>query len=131
MADRGGIDALLYLMDEAFRGPGIEDSTRARRSSRISHPWPRQRGALPSGGARSIENIALHIGACKVMYDDYAFGSGTMFWDQEAVQPWPEGEAPMAEAVRWLEAGYARLAEHVAALADDAELAHARVGRLS
>jgi hypothetical protein len=30
MAERGGIEALLYLMDEAFRGPGIEGSNESQ-----------------------------------------------------------------------------------------------------
>jgi len=128
MADRGGIEALLYLMDEAFRGPGIEDSneSQALLPNLASVPDAAWRG-LPPGTARSIEAIALHVGACKVMYADYAFGSGTLDWDQPEVQPWPEDEAPMAEVIPWLEAVHARLADHVAALADDAELDRPRL----
>lgn len=123
MADRRGIEALLYLMDEAFRGAGIEetDESQALLPNLASVDAAAWRG-LPRGGARSIEAIALHIGSCKVMYDDYAFGEGTLFWDQLAVQPWPEGEAPMDETVRWLETVHERLAGHVSALGDDAEL---------
>jgi hypothetical protein len=31
MTGRGGIEALLYLLEEAFRGRGIEEPMRARR----------------------------------------------------------------------------------------------------
>ena len=91
---RSGIDALLYLMDEAFRGPGIEESNESQAlmpnlASVDVTTWR----SLPPGGARSIEAIALHVGACKVMYDDYAFGAGSLFWDMPEVQPWPEGAA--------------------------------------
>ncbi|MFL5749153.1 MAG: hypothetical protein ACJ767_00910 [Chloroflexota bacterium] len=37
-----------------------------------------QRRALPVGAARSIAEIANHVGSCKVIYDDYAFGSGPL-----------------------------------------------------
>jgi hypothetical protein len=30
MASRGGIEALLYLLDEAFRGRGIEESNESQ-----------------------------------------------------------------------------------------------------
>lgn len=123
MAGRSGIETLLYLMDEAFRGRGIEDSNESQTlltnlATVDADAW---RG-LPRSAARSIEAIALHVGAGKVMYDDYAFGAGSLFWDQEAVQPWPEGSAPRAETIRWLEDVHERLAGHAAALADDAEL---------
>jgi uncharacterized damage-inducible protein DinB len=129
MFGRGGIDALLYLMDEAFRGRGIEESNESQAlltnlATVDADAWR----ALHGSAARSIEAIALHVGACKVMYDDYAFGTGTLFWDQEAVQPWPEGSAPQDETIRWLESVHDRLVGHVAALADDTEL---DVGRLA
>ena len=120
---RSGIDALLYLMDEAFRGPGIDESNESQAlmpnlASVDETTWR----SLPPGGARSIEAIALHVGACKVMYDDYAFGAGSRFWDMPDVQPWPEGAAPMPDTVAWLQDVHARLAGHVAGLADDVEL---------
>ena len=41
--------------------------------------------------------MVLHVGTCKVMYDDHAFGTRTKRWGQPDVQPWEEGEAPLAE----------------------------------
>jgi uncharacterized damage-inducible protein DinB len=124
---RSAIDALLYLMDEAFRGAGLEESNESQallpNLATVDEAIWR---ALPPGGARSIEEIALHVGACKVMYDDYAFGPGSLDWDMPEVQPWPEGEAPMAETVPWLEQVHVRLRAHVADLANDAELARPR-----
>jgi uncharacterized damage-inducible protein DinB len=123
MAGRAAVDALLYLMDEAFRGPGIEESNESQAliTNLATVPESAWR-ALPSGGARSIEAIALHVGSCKVMYDDYAFGSGSLFWDMPEVQPWPEGKAPLTETLRWLQAAHDRLRGHLAGLADDREL---------
>jgi hypothetical protein len=123
MSGRAGIEALLYLMDEAFRGPGIEESNESQAlipnlASVDDATWR----ALPPGASRSIEAIALHVGACKVMYDDYAFGGASLRFDQTAVQPWPEGAAPRPETLAWLDACHRRLRDHVAGLADDAEL---------
>ena len=122
MAARGGIDALLYLLEEAFRGVGIEGSNESQALlTNIATVPPDQWLALPAGAARSIHDIAGHIGACKVMYDDYAFGSGTLQFATPEVEPWAGGGSP-DEIVAWLTETHARLVGHVAALADDGEL---------
>jgi uncharacterized damage-inducible protein DinB len=122
MAARGGIDALLYLLEEAFRGVGIEGSNESQALlTNIATVPPDRWLALPAGAARSIHDIAGHIGACKVMYDDYAFGPGTLQFATPEVEPWASGGSP-DEIVAWLTETHARLVDHVAALADDAEL---------
>jgi uncharacterized damage-inducible protein DinB len=123
MGGRAGIEALLFLMEEAFRGAGIEESNESQAllpnlASVSNEAWR----ALPPGGARTIESVVLHVGSCKVMYDDFAFGPGTLDWDMPEVQPWPDGSAPMADATAWLEASHRRLVGHVAGLTDDGEL---------
>ncbi len=123
MSERGGIVTMLDLLDEAFRGRGIEGSNESQAlltnlATVDGDAWH----ALPPGAARSIESIALHVGACKVMYDDYAFGAGSLLFATPEVEPWGTGPAPREEVVAWLESGHGRLVEHVAALADDAEL---------
>ena len=123
MAGRTGIEALLDLLDEAFRGRGIEASneSQALLTNLESVPDEAWR-ALPAAAARSIEAIALHVAACKIMYDDYAFGSGTLRFATSAVEPWAEGEAPSDEVITFLEEAHERLVGHVAALRDDTEL---------
>jgi uncharacterized damage-inducible protein DinB len=123
MSGRAGIDALLNLMDEAFRGAGIEESNESQAlvTNLVSVPSEAWR-ALPPGASRSIEAITLHVGACKVMYDDYAFGPGRLQFGTLEVEPWKEGAAPRDGVLAWLEQGQLRLVEHVAALADDDEL---------
>ena len=127
MDGRGGIEALLDLMDEAFRGGGIEESNESQAlltnlASVPSEAW----NALPAGAARSIRDIAEHVGACKVMYDDYAFGGGTLQFGTPEVEPWTGGGSP-GDIVDWLTGAHERLAGHVASLADDAELDAARL----
>jgi uncharacterized damage-inducible protein DinB len=128
MAGRGGIDAYLDLLDEAFRGRGIEESNESQAlltnlSGAAEDVW----GALPSGAARSIAAIALHVGACKVMYADYAFGAGTLQWGTPQVEPSPEAAVPREELLPWLEGAHQRLVGHVAALVDDDELDRPRM----
>ena len=119
---RAGIETLLHLMEMAFGEPGVEeDESQALLPNLATVPEAAWR-ALPAGAARSIESIVLHVGSCKVMYADYAFRDGTLAWDQPEVQPWSEGAAPMADALRWLIDVHGQLVAHVRGLADDAEL---------
>ena len=122
MAARGRIDDLLYLLDEAFRGAGIEESNESQALlTNLATVPPALWQALPVGAARSIHDIAGHVGGCKVMYDDYAFGSGALQFGTPEVEPWAIGGSP-DEIVAWLSEVHARLVGHVAALADDIEL---------
>jgi uncharacterized damage-inducible protein DinB len=123
MTTRSGIESMLYLLDEAFRGAGIEASNESQAllpniSSVPDDAWH----ALPEGLSRTIESIAIHVGACKIMYDDYAFGGGTLRFATPEVEPWREGESEMAEVIPWLESAQKRLVDHVAALSADEEL---------
>ena len=123
MTGRTGIEAYLHLLEEAFRGRGIEetDESQALLPNIATVPDEAWR-ALPNGAVRSIESIVLHVGACKIMYDDYAFGSASLRFATPEVEPFTEGRADRAEVLPWLEAAHRRLADHVAALADDTEL---------
>ena len=123
MGDRTGIETLLYLLDEAFGGLGIEQSDESQALLPNIRTVPDDAWhALPEGLSRSIESIAIHVGACKIMYDDYAFGAGTLRFATPEVEPWRDGESEMAEVIPWLEAAQRRLVDHVAALAADEEL---------
>jgi uncharacterized damage-inducible protein DinB len=127
MTGRSGIESLVYLMDEAFRGTGIEatDESQSLLPNLATVPEAAWR-ALPEGASRSIESIALHVGACKVMYDDYAFGTASLEFATPEVEPFTEGAAGQAEVVSWLAAAHDRLVGHVASLTDDDELERPR-----
>jgi hypothetical protein len=113
------IEEIVYLLDEAFAGRGIEESNEAQSllGNLASVDEARWR-AVPGGGVRTIESVVLHVGTCKVMYDDYAFGPAERRWDDPDLQPWPEGQAPRGEAVTWLRDAHTRLVEHVRVLSD-------------
>lgn len=123
MNSRSGIEALLYLLEEAFRGVGIEESNESQallpnlRTVR-DEDWHR----VPDDGARSIESIASHVGACKIMYADHAFGAGTLRFATPEVEPWRPGESEMAQVLPWLEDAHEAVLDHVRALGGDAEL---------
>jgi uncharacterized damage-inducible protein DinB len=127
MTGRGAIEAYLDLLGEAFRGSGIEESneSQALMTNLASVPDTVWR-ALPPGAARSIESIALHVGICKIMYDDYAFGSGSLRFATPEVEPFAEGASERSDVVSWIEDAHDRLVAHVAALPDDAELDRTR-----
>jgi uncharacterized damage-inducible protein DinB len=124
---RAGVEELLFLIEEAMHGPGLIESNESQalipNLATVDEAIWR---SVPRDGRRSIESIVLHVGACKVMYRDYAFGPGTLFWDQPAVQPWADGKAPMRETIDWLERVHGELVQDIATL-DDAELARPRL----
>src|SRR5207245_429628 len=82
------VQEMLFLLDEAFSGVGIAASNESQALiTNLTTVGDREWRALPPGAVRTIESIALHVGTCKVMYDDYAFGRGTLQWGEPAVQP--------------------------------------------
>jgi uncharacterized damage-inducible protein DinB len=128
MPGRGGIATVLDLLDEAFRGRGIEASNESQALLTNLRTVPEGAWhALPPGATRSIAAISLHVGACKIMYADYAFGSASLRFGTPEVEPWAEGEVPQDGLTSWLEDAHARLVRHVAALTDDAELDRPRL----
>jgi DinB superfamily len=127
---RVAVEQLLYLMDEAFESADEEDLLGNLRSVSEAE-WV----AIPPGCERSIRQIVGHIGACKYMYDNYAFGDCRMTWEEpvsglgvrmEDLQSRRiDPEPPMHAVITWLREGHRRLREHVAEL-DDSELVKLR-----
>ena len=103
------VEELVYLMDEAFEGSDQEDLVGNLDS--VTSEW----AAVPPGGVRSVRQIVGHIGACKYMYDNYAFGDGRMTWDDPAGDVGVsmedlqsrrlEPEPPMDAVIKWLREG--------------------------
>ncbi len=80
---------------------------------------------VPERARRSIRDIALHVGACKLMYDDYAFGDGTLRWEDLPPLSGP-GPESLEGMLRSLQEAQAKLRRSVATL-DDAELLRLRM----
>jgi uncharacterized damage-inducible protein DinB len=116
----GAVDEVVYLLEEAFAGVGIERTGESQSLlGNLLSVRPEEWRALPAGAGRTIESVALHVGACTGMYDDHAFGSARLDWDDAAVQPWAVGAAPMEEAISWLRSAHVKLMEHVRVLSDE------------
>jgi len=124
---RASIETLLFLLDEAFRGLGLEQTNESQAllpnlRAVPDDAWHR----LPEGASRSIESIALHVGSTKLVYGNHAFDDASLRFGEPAVEPWRPGEAEMADVLPWLEQVHRTFVEQVSALADDEELDVAR-----
>lgn len=120
---RIALDTLAWLIHDAFEGDPSH-SLVANIRDLSDGDWT----ALPPGGGRSIADILEHVGWCKWMYEDYAFGSGTLRGDQPPLVP-PKGmrARPRQDLLRWLTEGHRRWLESVGALPDDTELDRERL----
>jgi uncharacterized damage-inducible protein DinB len=116
------ISQLLYLLDEAFESTTNAHSLLGNLRSLASEDWR----WVPAGGSRSIGEIVRHVGGCKFMYHDYAFGGATLTWEDPLVDG-VDALASSASAIEWLRAGQERLRRSIAALDDDAELLRLRL----
>lgn len=110
----GNSDVLTYLMDQAFDG-GEFHSLMGNLATVDEPMWTAR---LPES-LRTIGEIALHVGSCKVMYTDYAFGSRSLTWESREVEPWPPDDPPMREVADWLREVHEALMSHVRGLTDD------------
>jgi uncharacterized damage-inducible protein DinB len=113
------VDALLHFLDLAF-----ETSRWHSLLGNLAAVSPAEWDWRPSPGGRSVRDIVQHVGGCKWMYENHAFGDGTLRWDDPLV----DGDGTLddvASAVEWLRRAHGRLRASVAAL-DDADLTKPR-----
>jgi uncharacterized damage-inducible protein DinB len=104
---------LVWLLDEAFAGENWHSLVNNVKAA-DERDWNR----VPDGGDRSIREIVEHVGVCKIMYDNHAFGDGHLTWDDQLV----EDEASLStipSAIEWLRSCHGQLRQSVAALSDD------------
>ena len=115
------MDALLFLLDEAFDGRGIEESNESQALlTNLATVTDGEWTALPPGATRTIESIVRHVAGCKIMYADNPFGPSTKQRGLPEVEgPWEDGKAPMPDAIDWLREAHRSFKAHVENLADD------------
>jgi hypothetical protein len=116
------ISQLLYLLDEAFDAAANVQSLLGNLRTLVPEDWR----WVPAGGRRSICDIIRHVGGCKFMYHDYAFGSATLTWEDPLVDGVDTLDSSVS-AIAWLRTGQERLRQSIAALTDDAELLRQRL----
>ncbi|MGH2606897.1 MAG: DinB family protein [Anaerolineales bacterium] len=115
---RTAIETLTQLLEVAFQGDSDQSLLASLRDLR-GEDWT----ALPAGAGRSIADILEHVGWAKWMYEDYAFGPGTLRGDRPPmVQANGARARPRNELLAWLHEGHRRWTASVRALPDDAEL---------
>jgi hypothetical protein len=122
-SSRTSLETLCWLIEDAFAGDGSH-SLLSNLADLREGDWE----TLPVGGGRTIADILEHIGWCKWMYEDYAFGSASMHGDQPPLIP--EGgtsSRPHDKLLVWLKEGHYKWSASVRALPDDAELDHERL----
>jgi uncharacterized damage-inducible protein DinB len=120
---RTALDTLAWLIEEAFEGDSSH-SLMANLKDLGERDWTAQ----PPGGQRTIADILEHVGWCKWMYEDYAFGPAKLRGDQPPLIP-ADGmrSRPIVELLDWLKTGHHRWLVSVRALAGDAELDRPRL----
>jgi hypothetical protein len=116
---RERVEALLYLLDQAYEG-NAEHSFRANLRDLREGDW--NTPATPGG--RTIRALAAHVAAAKYMYDEYAFGPAKLTWPEFLANPIFRTD-DTAAFLGWIDAGHRHLRASIAAL-DDAELAEPR-----
>jgi hypothetical protein len=117
------LDTLCWLIEDAFEGVGFL-SVFGNFVNIREEDWK----TLPLGGGRTIVDILEHVGWCKWMYEDYAFGTASLRGDQPPLIP-PGGASarPHDELITWLKEGHYKWLASVRALQDDAELERERL----
>src|SRR3990172_4670016 len=122
---RAGVEQLLYLLDEAFGVASGRWEGGQSFLANLSGVTPGDWLWLPTGGGRTIRDMVVHVGECKYVYDDHAFGDASMRWDRPGTVPTVSDSDSPANVIEWLKEGHRRLRESVVAL-DDEELARPR-----
>lgn len=118
MPSRTALETLAWLIEEAFEGNSDQSLLGNLRDVR-EEDWT----ALLAGANRSIGEILEHVGWAKWMYEDYAFGPGTMRGDQPPLIPADGARSrPQKELLEWLSEGHRRWLASASSLTDDADL---------
>jgi hypothetical protein len=121
--NRTTLESFCSLIADAFMGEGSDSLLSNLRNLR-EDDWT----AFPPSGGRSIVDILEHVGWCKWMYEDYAFGTASLRGDQPPILP--EGGArsrPRDELLNWLKEGHYKWLASVRLLTDDSELERDRL----
>jgi uncharacterized damage-inducible protein DinB len=123
VSGRTAVETLAWLIEDAFEGDPRHSLLANLRALR-DEDWQ----VVPDGGGRSIADMVEHVGWCKWMYEDYAFGTASLRGDRPPMVP-ADGARyrPREELLAWLREGHGRWLASVRALADDSELERERL----
>ncbi len=120
---RLAIDTLCGFIEDAFEGVDPQ-SVLTNLVNLREADWH----TVPTGGGRTIAEILEHVGWCKWMYENYAFGDASMRGDQPPLVVANGSKArPQNELLIWLKEGHNKWLSSVRALKDDRELERERM----
>jgi uncharacterized damage-inducible protein DinB len=123
IGSRVSIDMLCWLIDDAFDGD-LSQSLLRNLTNLHEPDWE----TLPSGGGRTIAEILEHVGWCKWMYEDYAFGTASLRGDQPPLIPSSGASSrPLEDLLTWLKEGHYKWLASVRSLQGDTELERDRL----
>ncbi len=108
------ITTLVRLSDNVFQGAEAY-SLMANLKNLRDEDWD----TVPPGGERSIADILGHVGSAKWMYQDHAFGPGTMRLDQPPLIP---RNRPREDLLALLKEAHQAWITSLGALSNDSEL---------
>jgi uncharacterized damage-inducible protein DinB len=113
------VDLYVELMENAYSRPAGPDGDGHSLLANLATVPPEAWDTVPEGLARCVRAIALHVGSCKYMYADHAFGTATMLWDSPPVRPEQAETMPLAALLAWIDASQRFLLDHVQRLTDE------------
>lgn len=117
-AQNHAITTLLGLSENVFDGDSAY-SLLANLNNLHHEDWD----TLPAGGGRSIAGILEHVGWAKWMYQDYAFGPGTIPVKQPRLIPSGDPRTRShAELLAWVKEAHRCWIASIGALSNDEEL---------
>jgi hypothetical protein len=123
---RAAIEQLLYSTDNAFETTGTPADEAHSLLSNLRTVEDDDWLWVAPGAGRRIFDIVRHVGDCKYVYDNHAFGDGTINWDQPGTIPSVELESPRSALIGWLREGHLRWRASIARLDDDDQLLRLR-----
>ncbi len=117
------IENLCWLIEDAFEGEGPHSLL-----SNLRDVHDEEWNAFPPSAGRSIADILEHVGWCKWMYEDYAFGTANLRGDQPPLIPDAGASSrPIQELLRWLKQGHQKWLSSVRQQSDDSQLERERL----
>lgn len=105
------------MLDRAFRGEdwqGVLRNLQGLEEEELD--W------LAPGAGRSIRHNVEHLGGAKLMYENHAFGDGTLQWSPSLVRQSDVAKGSTESVgglLEWLEAAHETFGRRVAELSDD------------
>lgn len=115
---RAAVNELTILFDHVLEEHGFGWDHWHSLLWNVQNVEPEQWTQAPPGGERTIRELAIHIGACFLMYENHAFGDGSRDWSERDIDGVGPGETS-EDTGAWLHRAHAALRKSIARLTDN------------